>query len=94
VWKAVGYRGVRKSGNEILDRRFRISANLFGVRAHQTAREDTARQAGNVVALERLERTNRELGGVGDLAESDAALLTQSLDPLAEVALRVQRSSC
>ena len=93
VWTAVGHRRVGKPRDEFLNRRLRIGADLLGVGADEAAREDAARQAGDVVALERLERAHRELGGVGDVAQSDAALFAQPLHPLAEVALGIQRSA-
>src|SRR5205814_8990301 len=58
---------VRELRDEFLNRRLGIEADLDGVRSDEGAAEDAARQAGDVVALERLERGDRDLGGVCDL---------------------------
>jgi hypothetical protein len=66
---------VRKLRDELPHRLLGVEADLGRVRAHERAREDSARQARDGVALERLEGADRDLRRGGDLAERHAALL-------------------
>src|SRR5207237_7244238 len=79
-------RVMRKLRDEFLNRRLGIEADLDRIRADECAAEDAARQAGNVVALERFENAHRDLGGRGDLPKRDASSLPRLAQLAAEVA--------
>src|SRR5205823_9633733 len=65
IWVPRRDRVMRKLRDEFLNRRLGIEADLDRIRADECAAEDAARQAGNVVALERFENAHRDLGGRG-----------------------------
>src|SRR4029079_3348622 len=65
------------AGDELLDRCIGIEPDFDRVRADERAAEDAARQARDVVAVERFERANRYLGGVRNLAQRHALSLAR-----------------
>ena len=87
-------RVVRELPHELVDRHLGIEADLEGVRADDAPAEDAARQALDVVPLERLERDHRDLGGVGNLAERKAATLAGLAQLVAESACAFLCDSC
>ena len=83
---SLGDRVVRELPHELFDRCLGIEADLEGIRADDAPAEDAARQALDVVPLERLERDHRDFGGVGDLAERETAALARLAQLVAESA--------
>src|SRR4029079_7002873 len=81
-------RVVGKLGDELLDRRVRIEPHFGGIRAHEGAAEDSSGEAVDVVALERFERADGDLRGVGDLTQRNPAALARVAQLAAETAGR------
>ena len=63
------HRVVGKLGDEFLNGLFGLEADFDRVRPDEGAAENAAGQARHVVALQRLERDDGNLGGVGDLPQ-------------------------
>ena len=72
---AGSHRVVWKLCHELPNRLLRFEPDCGGVGPHERAREDTARQARDVVPLERFERPDRNLRGIRNFSQRDAALL-------------------
>jgi hypothetical protein len=83
---------LREIRDEVLNGRFGIQSDLDRVGADERAAEDPAGQLGDVVALERLENADGNLGGVGDLAQLHTAALASVAKPSAKAAGRALRS--
>src|SRR5207244_11894396 len=56
-----GDRVVRELAHELFDRRFRVEAHFDRIRTDDAAAEDAARQARDVIPLERLDRKSTRL---------------------------------
>ena len=76
--------GAGDLGDEIADGGVAVEANRDRVRPHHCPAEDAARQAPDVVALERFERGHGNLRAGGDVRERHATLLARAPQPLAE----------
>src|SRR5476649_1929898 len=92
---AGGHGIVRELRDELMDRLFGIEADLERIRADERAAEDAAGQARDGISLERLEGADRNLRGVGDLPQRDAAALARLTQPIAEIArCSIRSHSC
>ena len=61
---------VRELRQEVADGLFGVDANLRGIRTDERTREDSAGQPRDIVALECLERADRNLGRLGNLTQA------------------------
>jgi len=86
--RVTGGNRVGKLRDEFLNRPISVESDLDGVRSDERAAEDAARQARDVVALERFERGHRDLGRVRNLAQRNAAALARFAQRPAEIARR------
>ena len=66
----------RQFSNEILNRAIGIEAHFLRVGADKGARENTARQAREIAALERFQRQHRDAGADCDLPKRNAPFFT------------------
>ena len=80
-----GWRFQLETVEELSDRLVRIQTNLSRIGADERTAEDPARQLGDVVALERLQRGQRDLCLRGDLSQRHATVLARVAKLLAEV---------
>ena len=74
-----------KTFEEFADGLVGIEPDLDRIRADEGAAEDAAGQLGDVVALERFEGPDRDLGTGGNLPQRDAAPLARLAQPPAKI---------
>ena len=85
---------VRKLRDELLNGRVRIEPHLHGVRADERAAEDAAGQPRHIVALERLEDRDRNLGRVRDRPKRDTTPLAGFAKLGPEIGCSIHRHRC
>ncbi len=83
------HRVLGKLAHELLDHDFGIEAHFDGVGPHERPAEDPAREARDIVTLERLERHHRDLRGVGNLAQRQTPALARFAQHRSDIATRM-----